>query len=449
MSSGQVEVLSGKHLVGVKHGAVVVVAHRGPSPLDRASKTMKTWSALQDLITQAFWKGRERFADAFGELVAEWIAELTDDAEFGALLPAPTGYKVVLRGDVHVIVEGHNTRRELSATGDRAVLFDDISSPLHRAALFVVDDVTSSLELPARRGIGALVAGVAEGSGAVVWVEETERVLLGQARPERRERLFSPPPPEPEDVAKTGCKLAGPEVADRPVADRVSSDVDHDANTAPAPADYRAARKPAKKVELRPPKTFDTFRPDDKPPPRRPPLPVGPKPAADAVPAKQPPRRDARPRVRGIRCAVGHLNDPRVAFCRLCGRRMHQTRVISEGERPALGFLVLDDGGVLILDGDKVLGRQPEESSSARRGAAPVRLSDPAGRLSRAHAEFRLIEWDVAVIDLGSTNGTFVKPPGQQAWQRLAPRQPFLLREGYEVLIGGRLVSFDSPHAHL
>jgi pSer/pThr/pTyr-binding forkhead associated (FHA) protein len=128
---------------------------------------------------------------------------------------------------------------------------------------------------------------------------------------------------------------------------------------------------------------------------------------------------------------------------------MNQTKVIAEGERPPLGFLVLDDGTTLVLAADLVIGREPQNSPSVRTGASPVRLSDTAGRLSRAHAEIRLIEWDVAVVDLNSKNGTFVKPPGHDQWLRLAPRQPHVLVAGAEVQLGGRTITFESAHAHL
>jgi pSer/pThr/pTyr-binding forkhead associated (FHA) protein len=128
---------------------------------------------------------------------------------------------------------------------------------------------------------------------------------------------------------------------------------------------------------------------------------------------------------------------------------MNQTKVFSEGERPPLGFLVLQDGTTLVLAADLIIGRDPRNSPSVRTGATPVCLSDAAGRLSRAHAEIRLIEWDVAVVDLASTNGTFVKPPGQEQWLRLTPRRPHVLTAGTEVQIGGHTITFESPHAHL
>jgi hypothetical protein len=155
-------------------------------------------------------------------------------------------------------------------------------------------------------------------------------------------------------------------------------------------------------------------------------------------------------RVRGFKCARQHLNEPRVAFCRVCGLRMDQlTGILSEDVRPPLGLLVVDDGTTFVLDNDCVIGRDPENSDAARRGLTPIRLQDSSGGMSRAHAEFRLIEWDVAVVDRGSTNGTHVRPPGALEWTRLAPGQPFTLTPGAEVMVGGRTVTFDSPHAHL
>ena len=128
---------------------------------------------------------------------------------------------------------------------------------------------------------------------------------------------------------------------------------------------------------------------------------------------------------------------------------MNQTKEIFDGERPPLGFLVLGDGTTLVLAADLIIGRDPRNSPSIRSGITPVCLSDTAGRLSRAHAEIRLIEWDVAVVDLMSTNGTFVKPPGHDQWLRLTSRRPYVLTAGTEVQIGGHTITFESPHSHL
>ncbi|WP_330230899.1 FHA domain-containing protein [Nocardia sp. NBC_00508] len=154
--------------------------------------------------------------------------------------------------------------------------------------------------------------------------------------------------------------------------------------------------------------------------------------------------------VPGFQCARHHHNDPRVSFCAVCGIRMDQlTCVLTEGVRPPLGVLLLDDGTSFVLDNDCVLGREPEYAEAVGCGARPVRLEDSSGGMSRAHAEIRLIDWDVTVIDGGSTNGTHIRQPGHQEWIRAIPGHPVTLLPGAQIQLGGRVLTFDSPHGQL
>ncbi|MFG1793624.1 FHA domain-containing protein [Nocardia sp. NPDC049149] len=155
--------------------------------------------------------------------------------------------------------------------------------------------------------------------------------------------------------------------------------------------------------------------------------------------------------IKGFKCARDHLNDPRVSFCAVCGIRMDQlTCVLTDGVRPPLGVLLLDDGTSFVLDNDCVLGREPEHAEAVvSRGARPVRLEDRSGGMSRAHAEIRLIDWDVTVVDGGSTNGTHVRQPAHQDWTRAIPGHPVKLTPGAQVQLGSRVVTFDSQHGQL
>ncbi|WP_051022433.1 FHA domain-containing protein [Nocardia pneumoniae] len=154
--------------------------------------------------------------------------------------------------------------------------------------------------------------------------------------------------------------------------------------------------------------------------------------------------------VPGFRCARHHHNDPRVSFCAVCGIRMDQlTCVLTDGVRPPLGVLLLDDGTSFVLDNDCVLGREPEYAEAVARGARPVRLDDSSGGMSRAHAEVRLIDWDVTVVDGGSTNGTHIRQPGRPDWIRAIPGHPVTLLPGAQIQLGGRVLTFDSPHGQL
>jgi hypothetical protein len=147
-------------------------------------------------------------------------------------------------------------------------------------------------------------------------------------------------------------------------------------------------------------------------------------------------------RVLGFKCARAHPSDPRAAFCTVCGMPVDQTQQPSEVLRPPLGTLVLDDGTTLTLVVDAVLGRDPQHSDAAQRGMMPFKIEDNSGGMSRAHAEIRLVNWDVTIVDRGSTNGTSVRPPGYD-WIRLQPNQPMALMYGTEIHLGNRMLRLD------
>jgi hypothetical protein len=157
---------------------------------------------------------------------------------------------------------------------------------------------------------------------------------------------------------------------------------------------------------------------------------------------------DTRPKVKGFLCSRGHLNDPRVLFCNLCGIRMaEKTGVFIEGVRPPLGLLVFDNGATVSLDADYLLGREPETDPRVVSGELrPLLVIDQTGGVSRHHAEIRLENWDVVLMDTGSANGTLVAPSGAPQWSSLVPNQPVRLTPGMAVRMGSRQFAFESPH---
>ena len=141
----------------------------------------------------------------------------------------------------------------------------------------------------------------------------------------------------------------------------------------------------------------------------------------------------------GVYCKKSHFNDPAMAYCSVCGIAMAQAiRRPVWGPRPQLGVLVLDDGTMLPLTRDHVLGRAP----SAAGGAAAVRLAGPL--VSRAHARVELRGWDVALVDTGSTNGTFVCQPGETRWARLPRGGATILRPGSTAALANRQFCYHS-----
>lgn len=141
-----------------------------------------------------------------------------------------------------------------------------------------------------------------------------------------------------------------------------------------------------------------------------------------------------RPVVQAVRCVQDHPNPPSAGQCITCGRPIGD-RSIFRVERPVLGRLRFADGLVVDLDRPLVLGRRPDHVAAEKVGGEDpglIALPDPDRSLSRVHAEVRLEEWHVMVVDRKSANGTFVTLPGEEAMQ-LHPNQPCLITIGTHV----------------
>ncbi|MEU8897382.1 FHA domain-containing protein [Nocardia sp. NPDC048505] len=395
-----IEVLAGTHLVACVDGVLIVVANREDAPPTKSSAAGSTLLDVQGLVRAAAKAEPRRSGKAFARLATNWLMGLGDGevVEFGVLSPTEAGLAVFLYGGVTAVLAGAE-RAEVLRGGEAGFTVDRlvIPAPEIGAGVFV-DEGDQQFDLPGVRGVGTLTAGAVPGSGGVLWYGE--------------------PVHRPPDERLTTRDPA------RPAADR-------------AVVRARSLSKPV---------------PD--------PLPDA-IPTPDAMPALPPPggrARDSVPSgpvsgpaiVKGCKCARQHHNDPRVTFCAVCGIRMDQvTGVLTDGVRPPLGLLLFDDGTIIILDADCVLGREPEHSAAARRGARPVRLEDASGGMSRTHAEIRLVDWDVTVLDCGSANGTHLRNPGHPDWIRVTPGHRHPLRPGAQILLGARTATFDSQHGQL
>ena len=176
---------------------------------------------------------------------------------------------------------------------------------------------------------------------------------------------------------------------------------------------------------------------------RRAPLPVL---TAD-TPKEETEDADA-PLVHGVMSPAGYFNHPDALYCAVTGVAMlHRTHVLVERPRPPLGVVVADDGSTFTLNSGYVVGREPErdplvESDDAR----PLKLQDSERSLSRVHAEIRLQDWDVFVVDRGSANGTYVLPRGAQQWKRLVADSEEKVVPGTRVAFGKRVVTYESHH---
>ena len=109
-------------------------------------------------------------------------------------------------------------------------------------------------------------------------------------------------------------------------------------------------------------------------------------------------------------------------------------------------MLVLDDGTVYRVDRPYLMGSDPARDPSVGGGLArPLALV--SGDVSATHAELRLHDWDVAIIDRGSAAGTSVFEPGAAGWTRCNPFEPRPVPPGTHIALGQRIVTFIGPWA--
>ena len=154
--------------------------------------------------------------------------------------------------------------------------------------------------------------------------------------------------------------------------------------------------------------------------------------------------------VLGVNCSQGHHNHPDAIYCSQCGTKMgvHHTTVLTNGPRPPLGVLVVDDGSTYSLNKDLVIGREPTSHDDVIAGtASPMILTDDTLSLSRKHARVVLDDWSVAVQDLNSSNGTYVLRSGQtEVWAKLESGSTTSLEPGDRLRVGGRIIQVELDH---
>ncbi|MFI1463095.1 FHA domain-containing protein [Nocardia carnea] len=562
MQDQQVEVVPGSHAVARVAGAVVLVAHRGTGRPTADSPAVRALVALAELVYEATAREPEGPGATIARHATRWLTANSAQAgpgtpaDFGILSAAGPGrVAIFLHGAVTAVVAGATTEyfhgRDAAFTVDRTT-----SVPSHAVALFVddpladPDDDAVRPELPAARGIGRLVEGIAEAGGAIAWAPAVRRtvvpaepsrgsgVVLGKEAVRGGREQPAEPQVTPEASApgsgtanvpvsaagSSGGTTGDPEVdgvpesavesavgasrgglgAEGPQVGATRGDPMAEPGKARGPAvdsvqlSERAtvASSGDREQDSVPPAATDPHHAEteisSRQPPRASPPGEGLDETADSLPNRAGPRRPAYPtprrdipvpqpgqgeqsrqgppergtppldpelrrrteatakgaaltvKVRGFKCARAHPTDPRSAFCSVCGMPVDQTQPLIEVMRPPLGILVLDDGSTYLLETDSVLGRDPEKSEPARRGLTPLQITDNSGGMSRAHAELLLVEWDVTLVDRGSTNGTRARAPGFREWARVPPHQPMVLVPGTEILIGNRMLRFES-----
>lgn len=134
------------------------------------------------------------------------------------------------------------------------------------------------------------------------------------------------------------------------------------------------------------------------------------------------------PMLPALLCKLGHLSPPYAAICRVCGGELAD-QVPVEAVRPALGQLVLSNGGSVLLDKGVIFGRSPQSDiEDAAQRPNLVRLID-SPEISRRHASVMLDGWQVLLRDLGSQNGTILTLPGRQP-EQIRPHEDYVLEPG-------------------
>ncbi|MET8800332.1 FHA domain-containing protein [Nocardia sp. NPDC004568] len=510
MRDQQVEVVAGAHAAARVAGAVVLVAHRGADRPTAHAPAVRALVELAELVHEA----AARRPDDPGAMIAReatrWLMAQADRTspgtavDFGILSAAgPDRVAIFLHGAVTAVLDGADIEyfhgRDAVFTVDRAVAI-----PARAVALFVDDtggdpDEDFRPVLPATRGIGRLIEGIAEAGGVIAWtapgdaaatagtrvstgsratpgpITETTQTA-GTVRPARETEGPAAVPVDPDAVATAVSTplLDTVELSERGSAPRGGlgdpGPAGDPRTESPATDPHRAqteisGRRPpgdGPAAGAEPGETADSRQPEPDAPHRAPAHSTPRRHQPYALPG--PPERGTPPldpelrrrteatakgtaltvKVMGFKCARAHPTDPRAAFCSVCGMPVDQTQPLIEVVRPPLGILVLDDGATHLLESDSVLGRDPEHSEPARRGLTPLQVIDNSGGMSRAHAELLLVNWDVTLVDRGSTNGTRTRAAGFRDWVRVPPHQPVVLVPGTEILIGHRMLRYES-----
>jgi hypothetical protein len=113
-------------------------------------------------------------------------------------------------------------------------------------------------------------------------------------------------------------------------------------------------------------------------------------------------------------------------------------------EPPAAPILRFDDGLVVTVDEDLVLGRRPDNHELVTGGTArPVPIADTQNVLSSAHAAIQRSGREVSLVDLGSLNGTHVAGPEATEWTQLEPGVAHPLSDGDRLLLGWTVITFE------
>lgn len=362
---------------------------------------------------------------------------------FAALAPSERGWAVILHGPVEVRIAWASGEERLFGR-DAATWVDRILDDAFDA-ITVGSDEAAAPEVDERLD---LTAGIVPGSGLVLSRAGVPAVPgpsapgtsapAGRASPAAAARsevaedapTLLRPIPQPEPVAQPAL-LPLPPVPPAPAP-----------TATPAPVATAEPAGPVDSEEDIPFESISLFDIDGSS--ARAPLPILGTDAAGEPESDEPEGTI----VDGILCERGHFNHPFALYCSSCGvSTVHRTRTTVKGPRPTLGVVVTDDGTTYTLDADYIVGREPEREPSVQSGHVRLlKLQDPERSISRVHAEIRLLDWDVFIVDRGSANGTFVAARDEVSWKRLPAGKPEKVMPGTRVAFGRRVMTYDTHH---
>ena len=437
----------------------------GDSPFAQALLT-----ALSDTCT-----GQETPGRVFARQVVALLSQSTPDEvpPFGACAPSERGWAVILHQGVEAVVE--------RSTGTERLSGYDASTWVDR----IVDDGFSTLSiLPVGEEPGpvdprfSFHGGVVPGGGITVVAAEGQPLQAEGATPtaaatgaEMADHMAhheeqqpgqqqwgqqpvqpqpqgwgqQPAQPQPQQWGQQPVQPQPPQPSTAPPEEEESTIIQQTAASQPgAPAEPKPQEPEPEAIPAEPDEPFESvLLTGIGAEARREPLPV----LREDTPKEEIEDDDA-PLVYGVLSPAGYFNHPDALYCAVTGVSMlHRTHVLVQRPRPPLGVVVADDGSTFTLNANYVVGREPERDPLVEKGEArPLKLTDQERSLSRVHAEIRLIDWDVYVVDRGSANGTYVLPRGAQQWKRLVADTPEKVTPGSRIAFGKRVMTFESHH---